>query len=246
MEEANHERPLPLLLVVATLAGVLACIIPTFGNADETSTPIFLTKIPTGYRDRRLVSVAHEEGNLHSLAAILGNDVVIKAYRDATLPYPDGSIIAASHYGHVPSEANDKVFGDQQSFVPGPRRTFSLWSRIRKSTRQRADGASGTSARMADRAPTRCSKLAHLATRWLLAILCSRVTHRDPACFEEEVHHSPERRSRMRSAIWSTEVSSLSWLISRSSATLRSPRRLATSRERVRFAVSSFSISSMS
>jgi hypothetical protein len=71
LEEANHERPLPLLLVVATLAGVLACIIPTFGNADETSTPIFLTKIPTGYRDWRLVSVAHEEGNLHSLAAIL-------------------------------------------------------------------------------------------------------------------------------------------------------------------------------
>jgi hypothetical protein len=26
--------------------------------------------------------VAHEEGNLHSFAAMLGNDVAIKAYRD--------------------------------------------------------------------------------------------------------------------------------------------------------------------
>ena len=51
---------------------------------------------------------------------MLGNDVAIKAYRDGTLPYPDGTIIAALHYGHVASEENDKVFGDPQSFVPGP------------------------------------------------------------------------------------------------------------------------------
>jgi len=64
--------------------------------------------------------VAHEEGNLHSFAAILGNDVAIKAYRDGKLPFPDGTIIAALHYSHIPSEENDKVFGTPQSFVPGP------------------------------------------------------------------------------------------------------------------------------
>jgi len=93
---------------------------PTSGHADEETAPIFVTNIPAGYRDWRLISLAHEEGNLHSFAAILGNDVAIKAYRDGKLPFPDGTIIAALHYGHVPSEENDKVFGDPQSFVPGP------------------------------------------------------------------------------------------------------------------------------
>ena len=51
---------------------------------------------------------------------ILGNDVAIQAYRDGTLPYPDGTIIAALHYRHVPSEENNKIFGRSQSFVPGP------------------------------------------------------------------------------------------------------------------------------
>jgi hypothetical protein len=67
-----------------------------------------------------MISVAHEEGNLHSFAAVLGNDVVIKAYREGKLPFPDGAIIAALHYSHIPSDENNKVFGREQSFVPGP------------------------------------------------------------------------------------------------------------------------------
>jgi hypothetical protein len=63
--------------------------------------------------------VAHEEGNLNSFAAVLGNEVAIKAYRDGKLPFPDGAIIAALHYMHVSSEENNKVFGRAQSFVPG-------------------------------------------------------------------------------------------------------------------------------
>jgi len=108
-----------LLIAVAMVAGVVAFIAPTSEHADGAAAPIFVTQIPPGYRDWRLISVAHEEGNLHSFAAILGNDVAIKAYREGKLPYPDGTIIAALHYGHVPSEENDKVFGDPQSFVPG-------------------------------------------------------------------------------------------------------------------------------
>ena len=108
-----------LVIAVATLAAVVASLAPA-GRADDEAVPIFGIKIPAGYRDWKMVSVAHEEGNLHSFAAILGNDVAIKAYREGKLPYPDGTIIAAVHYGHVPSEENNKVFGDQQSFVPGP------------------------------------------------------------------------------------------------------------------------------
>jgi hypothetical protein len=81
---------------------------------------LFVDKIPPGYRDWTLISVAHEEGNLHSLGAILGNGVAIKAYREGKLPFPDGTIIAALHWRHVPSEENNKVFGRAQSFVAGP------------------------------------------------------------------------------------------------------------------------------
>jgi hypothetical protein len=109
-----------LLIAVASVAGVIVLTAPASGQGGGQAVPIFGIKIPPGYRDWRLVSVAHEEGNLHSFAAILGNDVAIKAYRDGKLPYPDGTIIAALHYGHVPSAENDKVFGQPQSFVPGP------------------------------------------------------------------------------------------------------------------------------
>jgi hypothetical protein len=64
--------------------------------------------------------VAHEEGDLNSIGAILGNDVAIRAYREKKLPFPDGAIIAALHYMHVSSEENNKVFGRSQSFVAGP------------------------------------------------------------------------------------------------------------------------------
>ena len=109
-----------LLIAVATLAGVVACVAPVFGHTDSDAAPAFVTKIPPGYRDWRWISSAHEGGNLNSLGAVLGNDVAIKAYRERTLPFPDGTIIAALHYSHVPSEENNKVFGREQSFVPGP------------------------------------------------------------------------------------------------------------------------------
>ena len=99
--------------------GVVAFTTPASRHADEEAAPIFVTKIPPGYRDWRLISVAHEEGNLNSFAAVLGNDVALKAYREGKLPFPDGAIIASLHYGHVPSEENNKVFGRSQSFVPG-------------------------------------------------------------------------------------------------------------------------------
>lgn len=108
-----------LLVAVATGAGVVASTAALSGRAGGDAAPIFITRIPTGYRDWTLISVAHEEGNLHSFGAILGNDVALKAYREGKLPFPDGTIIAALHYGHVPSEENNKIFGDPQSFVPG-------------------------------------------------------------------------------------------------------------------------------
>jgi len=62
------------LVVVATEAGILAFMASASGQAAGDAASIFVIKIPPGYRDWKLISVAHEEGNLHSFAAVLGND----------------------------------------------------------------------------------------------------------------------------------------------------------------------------
>jgi hypothetical protein len=107
------------LFVFAATAIVVVFTALASENVDQESIPI-LKEIPTGYRDWKLISLAHEEGNLHSFAAVLGNDLAIKAFREGRLPFPDGAIVVALHYRHVPSEENNKVFGQPQSFVPGP------------------------------------------------------------------------------------------------------------------------------
>jgi hypothetical protein len=89
-------------------------------GADDESSPIFGIKIPPGYRDWRLISVAHEEGMLNDLRAILGNDVAIAAYREGKLPFPDGTIIARLAWSYDPLRESSKAFGHLQSFVAGP------------------------------------------------------------------------------------------------------------------------------
>jgi cytochrome P460 len=114
------KRIASLAIALAALAAVVATMAPAFGSADDQAVPIYGIKMPHGYRDWRWISSAHEAGNLNSIGAVLGNDVAYKAFHDGTLPYPDGSIIAALHFSHVPSDENNKVFGKAQSFVPGP------------------------------------------------------------------------------------------------------------------------------
>jgi hypothetical protein len=109
---------------ILAVAAIAVCLIAltafTASGADDQAAPIFGIKIPQGYRDWKLISVAHEAGNLNDLRAVLGNDLAVKAYREGKLPFPDGAIIARLAWSYVPSEENDKVFGRQQSFVPGP------------------------------------------------------------------------------------------------------------------------------
>ncbi len=108
------------LIAVVTVAGMVTSTAPASGRADEAAAPIFGVKIPPGYRDWKLISVAHEEGKLNDIRAILGNDVAIKAYRQGKLPFPDGAIIARLAWKYVSSEENNKAFGRTQSFVAGP------------------------------------------------------------------------------------------------------------------------------
>ncbi|MCI0388695.1 MAG: cytochrome P460 family protein [Acidobacteria bacterium] len=113
------KRIIFLLVAVAMVAGVVAFTATASRHAAQEAAPIFVTKIPPGYRDWRLISVAHEEGDLNDIRAILGNDVAIKAYREGKLPFPDGTIIARIAWSYDASEENNKVFGRSQSFVAG-------------------------------------------------------------------------------------------------------------------------------
>ncbi len=132
-----------LLAAVATLAGVMLFAAAVSGYADGEAAPIFGIKIPLGYRDWRLISVAHEEGNLNDIRAVLGNDTAIKAYRDGQLPFPEGTIIARIAWSYIPSEENNKVFGRAQSFVPGPPTPSYLQFMVKNSRKYAATGGWG-------------------------------------------------------------------------------------------------------
>ena len=96
-------------------------------HPDEEASPIYGVKIPAGYRDWQLIAVNQLEfaGHGEQLRAQLGNPIAIKAFKEGTLPYPDGAIIAAIHWTRVTSEDNNKVldvpFPGTQSFVIGSR-----------------------------------------------------------------------------------------------------------------------------
>jgi hypothetical protein len=114
-----------LLIAVATVAGVVAFTASASGDADERASPIYGVKIPAGYRDWKLIAVDQllVPGKADQLRAQFGNDIAIKAFREGTIPFPDGAIIAAIHWTRVSSEDNNKVlagpFPGAQSLVVG-------------------------------------------------------------------------------------------------------------------------------
>jgi hypothetical protein len=120
-----------LLLAVLTAAGIVAYRAHASAQSDAGSSalasPIYGVKIPDGYRDWQLIAVKqlHFAGRGEQLRAQVGNDIAIKAFKEGTLPFPDGAIIAAIHWTRVSSEENDKVldgpFPGTQSFVIGSR-----------------------------------------------------------------------------------------------------------------------------
>lgn len=75
--------------------------------------------LPAGYRDWKLVSVAHEAGKNNDIRAILGNDIAVRAFRDGRRPFPDGAVIVRLAWRYQSSPRNDAVFPAPQSFVAG-------------------------------------------------------------------------------------------------------------------------------
>ncbi len=109
--------------LTATVVALTGAVVRMAGATEDgtgEAAPIFGVKLPAGYRDWKLISVAHEEGTNNDLRAVLGNDAAIKAYREGKFPLPDGAIIARLAWSYTPSEENNKAFGHPQSFVAGP------------------------------------------------------------------------------------------------------------------------------
>ena len=114
-----------LLVAVAAVAAVVAFTASASVDDDREASPIFGIKIPTGYRDWKMIAVNQlvVPGKTDQLRAQLGNEIAIEAFKAGKLPYPDGAIIAALHWKRVPSEDNNKVldgpFPGAQSFLVG-------------------------------------------------------------------------------------------------------------------------------
>jgi len=144
-----------LLVIVAILVGVAALTATTSRHAMAQETaPIFVKEIPAGYRDWKVVSVAHEAGQLNDIRAVLGNDIVIKAYRDGKLPFPEGAIVGRIAWSFTPSEENNKVFGSDQSFVAGAPTGTYLQFMVKDSKKYAATGGWGYSSFDQDGKPT--------------------------------------------------------------------------------------------
>jgi len=105
------------LVAVAAVAGVAAYMESASGQSNKEAAPIYGITLPEGYRDWRLISVKRLTGKqltgtgreLKQLRAELGNDLAIKAYRDGTLPFQDGAIIAALHWDEESSNFDNQV-----------------------------------------------------------------------------------------------------------------------------------------
>jgi hypothetical protein len=92
-----------LLAAAAGLCTFAVLSVSSAGMADEGASPIYGVTIPAGYRQWELIAPAQEAEPLNELRAVLGNATALKAYREGTLPFPDGTVLAKLAWKHVQS-----------------------------------------------------------------------------------------------------------------------------------------------
>jgi hypothetical protein len=101
----------------------------------EAASPIFGVTIPQKYRQWGLIAPAEEADPLNELRAVLGNATAITAYRNATLPFPDGTILAKLAWKHIRSPEY------APASVPGAATTLQIM--VKDSKRYAATGGWG-------------------------------------------------------------------------------------------------------
>ncbi|WP_321859949.1 cytochrome P460 family protein [Burkholderia cenocepacia] len=68
------------------------------------ASPIYGVTIPPGYRKWEMVAPAEEAAPLDELRVVLGNPVAMRALEQATLPFPDGTILVKLAYKRKQSD----------------------------------------------------------------------------------------------------------------------------------------------
>jgi hypothetical protein len=68
------------------------------------ASPIYGVTIPPGYRKWEMVAPAEEAAPLDELRVVLGKPVAIRALEQATLPFPDGTILVKLAYKRKQSD----------------------------------------------------------------------------------------------------------------------------------------------
>ena len=114
------------LVGVVTLSGVVAYMAPASEHADDAAAAIEGGKLPPGYRDWRMISVAHEEGDLNDIARRLG-----KRRGDQGVPGREASI--PRRRDRCPAGLEIRPIGGKQQ---------SVWTR--SIVRGRSPGARGS------------------------------------------------------------------------------------------------------
>jgi hypothetical protein len=88
-------------------SGVVSCLVALPWASSSTyaqeASPIYGVTIPKGYRQWEMIAPAEEGAPLNELRVVLGNPAAMKAIRNATLPFPDGTILAKLAWKRVPS-----------------------------------------------------------------------------------------------------------------------------------------------
>ena len=141
----NRMVMLPVAVVV--LVGTVIYRVRALERPNREVSPIYEVAIPSGYREWQLIAVDNllVAGKTDQLRAQLGNSIAMKGFKDKTLPFPDGAIIAAIHWTRVASGDNDKVLGGPfpgaESFVIGS--TVNVQFMVKDSKKYAATGGWG-------------------------------------------------------------------------------------------------------
>jgi hypothetical protein len=117
-----------MLAALTALAGMMVFTTSGSAQGDGEAAPIYGVKLPADYRDWTLISVASVGPPVSDMRAKLGNDVAIKAYRAATLPFPDGTIIARLAWKQTVSQENNRAIGPMAEKQLGPEGAQKLLS----------------------------------------------------------------------------------------------------------------------
>lgn len=124
----------PCAIAIAAFVLAVAFIGPG-GAQTQDASPIYGVRIPEGYRQWELLAPAEEAEPLNELRAVLGNTVAMTAYREGTLPFPDGTVLAKLAWKHVQSP------DFEPASVPGAATTLQIM--VKDSQRYAATGGWG-------------------------------------------------------------------------------------------------------